>query len=200
MPNFDGIWEIRVFYTATPAGLLVLDHVMTFDVAVFGDPAPGTPMDGMDVTRRDSSAIDLQSYLTTEFMPLIYAVYPAVSDFSRAELWKIPEATFDAQFITSLELAENGVNAAASVSMQQTTFTFRSQSGGVARIQLMESSFGGLTKQSPPFSSAQGNALSNHIISSDSCIVARDNSYLISRIHQCDGQNERIFRKRNRNT
>lgn len=197
MPNFDGVWELRIFYTSTLSTAPVLDHVLRLDVNVTGEGAVGDPIENFDATRRNSATANMD-VIIDELMDLIKPCFSADTEFGRAELWKIPEATYNATFYSVYELGFAGTNAGANNLSQQTTFTFRSAGGGTGRVQLMESAFSGSLRQSPPFAAAVANSLSNYIIGSTSAFLARDNTPFIARIHQCDGQNEIIWRKRNR--
>lgn len=200
MPNYDGIYELRIFYSTTPSGQTQMTHRLTFDIKLVADVAVGTAFADIDVLPRNLTPVTLDSWLMDPggFMELLVDCYPGAAEFPYAELWKIPEGTFDATFISAYEIGLVGTSVTASTSCQQTTFTFRSIGGGVARLQLMESSFTGNTRQTPPFSTV-ANALSTFFASAASCALARDNSYVFARIAQNDGQNETLFKKRFRN-
>lgn len=200
MPNFDGLYELRIFYSTTPTGLSQMLHRLTIDLMIEGDPAPGTAFADIDVTMRSSAVMPLSDWLMDPgfFMEYLVDCYPVVAEFPTAELWFIPEGTYDATFISAFEVGLVGTSVTPSVAAQQTTFTFRSIGGGTARLQLMESSFSGNTRQTPPFS-AVANALSIFATSLSSAILARDNTYIFARIAQNDGQNETLFKKRFRN-
>lgn len=195
MQNFDGVYELRIFYGVTTSEGLE-NHKMTFDIALQSAPNPGDAFNDIATLLHDGSSIELDTYLLSTFIPLLQACYNAQAEFSFAELWEIPEGTFDAVFISAQEIAEVGTNAAATQTAQQTTFTFRSAGGGNGRIQLMESAFSGNARQFPPFATTPANNLSNHIIGLSTPILARDNTRFIARIAQNDGQNEKLWRKR----
>lgn len=197
--NFDGQWEVRIFYASGTLETNLMNHVLKFDVNVEGEPVAGTSMNDIGLTLPDATGIELDVYLNTVFMPLLLPCYPGEANFISAELWKIPEGTYNGTFISVMELGDIGTNAADTPLANQTTFTFRSLGGGGGRIQLMESSFSGNTRQSPPYASAQANALTAHVISTSCPILARDNTRFIARIAQSDGQNEILWRKRFRN-
>lgn len=194
--NFDGVWELRVFYSTTPVGEELMQHRLTFDINVTNSPVPGTEFTDVQLTKKGGAAVALSSWLTAELMPLLDDCFPNTTDFILAELWQIPEGTYNGTFIGAMALGVSGTNATASTVAHQTTFTFRSQFGGTARFQLMESSFSGSLKQTAPFSNATANALTNFLIGANSVVRARDNGFLIARIHQSDGQNEKLWRKR----
>lgn len=200
MANFDGLYELRIFYSTTPAGQSQMTHRMTFDVNVDGTPAPGVDFSDISLMLRSGANMPLSDWLMDPgfFMEKLVDCYPASAEFPTAELWHIPEGTFNATFISAFEVGLVGTSVTASQSAHQTTFTFRSIGGGTARLQLMESSFSGNNRQTPPFS-AVANSLSIFACSLSSAILARDNTHIFARIAQNDGQNETLFRKRFRN-
>jgi len=197
MPNFDGLWELRIFYTTTPTGFTPLEHRHTIDVAVQPDDgvSPGDPFSAFYVDARSGATFSLGDW-TDDYVTGLKPFFHTSVDFSRAELWKIPEGTFDATFWSTYDLSTNGTSATASAPANQVTMTFRSATGGGARIQLMETSLNGDSKVSFPSSNTPANTLSSFAIDPDSPIKARDNGYLIGRINLAIGENEKLWRKR----
>lgn len=195
--NFDGVYEMRFFYTVTTSEGAE-DHRMSLDVLLDGDINPGDAFDNASLMLRTGTSVQADTYITGTFVPLLTPCFNAQAEFSRVELWKIPEGTYNGQFLSVLEIGEVGTNPSPTQPAQQTTFTFRTRNGGNGRVQLMEASFSGNARQSPPFISAAANDLSNHIVSAACPFVGRDNSYFIARIAQSDGQNEKLWRKRYR--
>lgn len=196
MPNYDGVYELRLFYSTTPSGEEEMSHRLTFDVKPDAAPSPGADIAAIECETKGGSLELLGTWFLDDFLPLLLACYPATANFFLLEMWNIPEGTFDGTFIGSLELTEVGTNGTGSQIAQQTTFTFRSIAGGVARLQLMESSFSGNLKQTPPFATTTANNLTQFLNGNSSIMIARDNSFLNARLRQSDGQNEKLWRKR----
>lgn len=194
--NFDGVYELRTFYSTTPTSEEQMTHRLTFDVRITSAPTPGTDFAAIICRSKGGDEPLLGTWYLEDFLPLLLACYPATADFFLVELWEYPPDGYDATFISSLELTESGTNGTGSTVAQQTTFTFRSIGGGIARIQLMESSFAGQVRQTPPFATAPANNLTQFLNGNDSVMVARDDSFLNARLRQSDGQNEKLWRKR----
>lgn len=193
--NFDGIWEVRFFYTTTPTGFPEMEHRLTLDVAVDADDGPGQSFENIGLLQRNNLDTNLKIQVDA-LIALLQPFYPVSTEFSRAELWKIPEGTYNGQFYSVYEIGENGTSANPSLVAQQTTWTFRSLTGGNGRLQLMESALAGNTKLNPPYANASALALASHMISSATVWKARDNGYFFANIHLTSGQNEKLFQKR----
>lgn len=196
MPNYDGVHELRLFYATTPAGEEEMTHRLTFDVLPDTPPSPGADIAAIECQTKGGALALLGTWYLDDFLPLLQACYPATANFFLLEMWQIPEGEYNGTFIGSLELSEVGTNGTGSTVAQQTTFTFRSIGGGIARLQLMESSFSGNLKQTPPFATATANNLTQFLNGNDSLMIARDNTPLNARLRQSDGQNEKLWRKR----
>jgi len=196
MPNFDGIWELRGYYSTVPAGFTSMEHRFTMDIDLDGTPTPGTPFSDIACLGRDGTPIILDDWaddLTAAWIDC----YPATASLGRFELWKFDEGSLNGLYISTYEVGENGTNVAGSYAASQATWTFRSLNGGVARFQLMESSFGGDAKSSPPYGTIDG-AVATLLTAETSPMLARDNSYVFANIHFSQGQNEKLWRKRYR--
>lgn len=197
MPNFDGVWEVRIIYDSEPTGFPLIEHTLTFDVLAFEDYEAGTPFDDIRIFLRDGTNAPLFETIDALVAGFI-GIYSGESTFIRAELWKIPEGTFAGTFVSTYPINEPGVSVTNSVPAQQLTYTFRSIGGGSGRLQLMEPAVAGNSKTSYPYGSAALNAIPDFVTAAAGAIVARDNTFMFANIHLSLGQNERLFRKRYR--
>jgi hypothetical protein len=197
VPNYDGLYEVRITYETVPSGFPALEHTLTFDVEPTATPEVGEAFSAITVAVRSGSPEPLSDKVD-DFVAGLIAIYPATATIIRAELWYIPEGTFAGTFISTYPIDEVGVNGTGSQVAQQTTLTFRSIAGGNGRIQLMECSLGGNNKESYPYTSASLNAIADLVTNTAGFILARDNSFMFANIHASHGQNERLWRKRYR--
>lgn len=194
MPNFDGLNELRFFYTTIPTGFSPLEHRMSFDVALSSTPVPGEPFGELQtVPKAGPSTMFLDEWVDS-FMPFLLDLHAVSTEFSRVELWRIPEGTTDATFISVYPLGDVGTGGSSQVA-QQITFTARSGGGGIARLQLMEGSLGGNSSTSYPYG-AEAQAFADAIVADSSIILARDNTYLLANNKLSLGQNEALWRRR----
>lgn len=199
MPNFDGEWELRIFYTTTPAGFTAMQHTLTIDVNVTSSPDIGDPFTSISATSRDTGETFLDT-LVDGLVAILDGEYPATTSFARAELWFIAEGTTDAVWYSVYEIGVVGANPADETPAHQLTLTFRTSLGGVARLQLMESSNSGNGKTPYPYPAGVTKDLADFITNEANPFRGRDNGWILSSINESQGQNERLFRKRYRDS
>lgn len=192
--NMDGLYELNIIYTTTPTGFSAMEHRMTIDVYVKGEPEVGTEFELIEVQQRNLLLSNLEVQ-TDALVALIQPFYSTTSDIARAELFLYEEGTTNKKLISTYDIGLAGTIAAEEIPAQQATLTFRSINGGWAKIQLMEPVLSGKVKISPPYTGAALN-LAVHIKSLASPFVARDNSYLWSNLHYSLTENEALMKKR----
>lgn len=199
MAAFDGPWEVRLFYTTQPAGMTLLNHRMTFDVNVSNTPTPGTSFGDVEVTRHDNSSGNL-SGIVDGLVEVLAPLYAIETIFNRAELWHIPESTYDALFVSSYLIGMGGEAAPNTAVAQQQTLTFRTVGGGVMRVQMMEPAYPSTARVPYPTSSPDINAVFEYVIGPTSAILGRDNTRPFAPMNSSGGQNEALARKRYRSS
>lgn len=197
MPNYDGQYEVRIIYDTTPSGFPIMEHTLTFDVLPDEPVTAGTTFSNVSLQTRDAGLVLLDASVDA-FVAGMAGIYPATTTIIRAELWFIPEGTFAGTFLSVYPIDEVGAAAGGSQVAQQTTYTFRSIGGGNGRLQFMECSVTGNAVSSYPYGSAAQNALPDLVTPTTGFIIARDNTHMFANIHLCNGQNERLWRKRYR--
>jgi len=194
MPNFDGIYELRGYYSTVPAGFTSMEHRFTLDVNITRVVDPGESFADINATTRIGGSVALTDW-SDDLTAAWQSCYPATASLGRFELWRFEEGSLNGLYISTYEVGENGENVAGSYAASQATWTFRSIGGGVARLQFMESSFGGDAKSSPPYGLIDG-AVASLLIADGSPVLARDNTPIFANIHFSQGQNEKLWRKR----
>lgn len=197
MPNFDGLWTMRYRYSTVPTGFIAMEHRLTFDVKMSAAGEVGDTFDNFLLTRRDGDIVDAETWAAA-FTAILKTTLNATSEIATAELWFTPEGTTDSTFYSVLAIGEVGSQVGNAAVAQQTTLTFRSAAGGIARIQVMEGYSSGNQYEYPPYSLAPFEALSDLVVSAASPVIARDNAFLIAPNRMSNGQNEKLWRKRYR--
>lgn len=195
--NFPGPWELRINYTTQPAALPALEHQMRLSVNVDGSPAPGLDFTAYDYVSKDSSIYDLDSWVDA-WLALLAPIMHSANNFSNVELWKYTPGTFDAAFYSSADKDVDGTSGTSPFANGQVIWTFRSQNGGHARVNLMETIYQLAVTKTVPTGDSNIDNIAAAVIAADSPIVARDDGYLFSAIHFLQGQNEALFKKRYR--
>lgn len=195
MPNFDGAYEVTAFFDVTLSSR-ALSHRLTFDVITDGAFSPGDPATSIDVIAKGGLTSNIVAAVDDMF-ELVWKLMGTGTSQPRFELWLYDaEPSFNKTFITSWTSTETfALGTSTAVAAHQSTYTFRSSGGGVARIQLMEDIVSLETSIVFPTSGDAG-AFRTWAIGDGSIIVARDGGYLISSIRANYGQNEKLKRKR----
>lgn len=175
-------------------------HVIRVNCQTVGSPAPGTPANAITMQQRSGATADLATCANQlwGFLRLFYPVTVSAASFT---LWRW--ATENARdFISTSTLAlPSGTTGSVQIAAQN-TLTFRSASGGIAKIVLIESNQAGDTRTAL-VANASGSfqqRLASYAISGDSILTALDNAFLVSPLRDARGQNEAIWRKIYRST
>lgn len=197
--NFDGVWELRIFYTTTPTGFLPMQHRHTLDVRVVGEPTVGTAFGSIPVELAAGGTTDLEN-VVTNYTALLDDLFSTGDTIDFAELWKIPEGTYDATWVSTMSIGVPGTSTLAAGPAYQMTITFRTAAGGIARAQFMETWYADNGRFPFPTSSGDVNDVAAFVAGENSPFVGRDNADILIALAYNSGQNEKLWRKRYRPT
>lgn len=166
---------------------------------VDGSPAPGDPFSGIDVLRRDGTPFALDSEVD-DWVDLIKLLFNsgAGNTIDYAELWKFTPGTFDAAFVSTYPIAVAGTSGSGTVPAGQVIVTFRSQLGGVMKLNFMETVIAQTTPDTLPFANAGLDAIADAVVAGTVPWMARDNGYPFACIAAYPGVNEALFKRRYR--
>lgn len=188
--NAKGPYEVRIPYIS-PDGYT---HTLRLNAIVAGAaPEPGTdPDDVILVTRGGSVSLSAGvNALWAIFRPRITPTTLA-SGFS---FWKIPTGGGDPLFITAGDLTTpNGSSINAFRPNGQEIWTFRSAAGGIAKLVVMDAANPNNNRTPIP----PADPIATYMTGATSWVIARDDGYLIAPINVSVGENERLFKARNR--
>lgn len=197
--NYPGPYEVRIFYTIV-AATGTITHSQRLNVRVDGDPDPGTAMADIDFLRRDDSPFAASGEINAwaAYMKALYASAAGEATLQYAELWKYEAESFDASYVSTHPIDLAGTSGSSTVSSQQTIVTFRSQLGGIMKISFMETVITTVAKDPLPFANAALDTIADAVVAGTVPWIARDGGYPIACIAAYPGQNEALFKRRNR--
>jgi len=202
--NYPGPYEIRVEYLPTIGGVQNIPHVARLNVDLEGTPAQGSTFANMNFNDiNGATGVDLAT-LVEDYLAEFNALIRTDCDIVSVDLWKYPTAqSFDAVFwSTYVPTANVGTAAGTAVSSGQEIFVFRTQEGGIMKINVME----GVNAAGSPVAyaglTANQKDLVDFILDGDGAtysapFLARDTSYPFAFIKDYPGQNEALWKKRN---
>lgn len=198
MPSIDGVnypgpWQLRLHYNTVQSGVTTLS-TMALSCDVDTPPDPGSDPGDYDMKSRQGLFYNFDSWVDA-LVALLRPLFNTTANFTDAELWKYQTGTYNADFQTSKSIGLAGTSATATQPYSQGIITFRSQNGGSARVNLMQSSFQSNVTDTYPFTPTGINDLADEIVDLHSPVLARDGGYLFSPLNWLVGQNERMFKR-----
>lgn len=194
--NFPGEYEVRLSYqTDEPA--VINQHEVRFSMNMVTAGNPGDPFSSFVAAQRVGAGIQLDTWMTST-AALLQPLFNTAVNFQVAELWRYTPLTFDAAFISTFTVALAGTGAAPTVDASQAIITFRSQNGGIMRLDLRGVAIVAGGRESFPTLNASINALAGWLTGATNPVVARDNGFPFSELSYLPGQNERAWKALNR--
>lgn len=203
--NYPGPYEVRIFYSCdiTPGG--ILQHEQRLNIRLTSDPTPGQSFGAIAAFNINDDVIDLQQFVE-QWVDILRPFFSTtLTSFDFAELWKYEPNSFISTFVSSLALTGAGTNTFNLVPAGQAIFTFRTEEGGIMKVNLMESN----RSVSQPLAYADQDTVEKALVdnvykpnepSTNAGVywLARDTSYPFSPIKLFRGQNEKLFKVRYR--
>lgn len=193
--NYPGPYEVRIFYNVYN-GITTVQHVQRLNVRVDGTPTPGAAMDTIDFLRRDNIPFDAAAEITA-WVTLIKTRWTVHANnvITHAELWKYEANSFDASFISTMDLSVAATGSGTTLIAGQEIYTFRTSEGGVMKLSFMETVQAQGAPQSYAALSAGQKAIVDAVRNGTSPWLARDTSYPFAFMRMFPGSNEALFKK-----
>ena len=192
--NFPGPYAVRIFYTVS-----TFVHKMELNCRISGTPSPGDNFPTIDILNRSGGTTQLDAAVDA-WVDLIKVKLHTSASIDRAELWKYEPDSFEALFVSTYDISVNGTNGTAPVLASQLVYGFRTEEGGIMKINIMEASQAPGDSVAPANYGAGDAAIAAAVIAANAPWIARDTSYPFASIAFHPGQNERLFKKRYRSS
>lgn len=194
--NFPGPYEVRLSYQTTSAAV-ALDHTQRLNCDLTAIPTPGDDFSNINLKTRGGIATPDLAAAMEAWLALIAERFFTSTTFGTIELWSYTPLTYDATFISAYSpTIAAGLSVTVTNPMMQEVMTFRTQEGGIMRVQLMEGVIATNERSPYPTLNADIDAIFDFVKSSVNWILARDTSYPFAALNHLGGQNEKLFRQR----
>jgi hypothetical protein len=175
---------VKIFYNSNGH-----EHVQTVPV----QPYIGVG-GGWWLTRKDGTPGAVWTTQIATYAALLRPYIHTTGAINRAELWTMASPTADPIYQDSVTLTLAGTNATVATPYLQRSVTYRSQTGGLYRFILMETSEGRDLEAYPPFSGIDL-ATANYLVSGPSVVCARDGGFLVVPIRLLTKTNDQLRKK-----
>jgi len=174
-------------------------HSFSANCDTLGTFASGTPADDVTMKTKDGTGTSLQEFADDIWGVL--RVFSASSTLaSTFTLWKRNIHNAEKEFVSAGGLTSpNGGGTGAGLASQEAIWTWRSSTGGIMKIVLLEGYFtSGPTIPLLSDTNPGVSALNTYMQSPTSCVMALDRGFAVAAGNSNYGQNEKIFVARNR--
>jgi hypothetical protein len=136
-----------------------------------------------------------------QFWSFLRGLFNTTTSVISTTLWKYVPGTYEKDFISAhTVLNPTGSSATATNLSHQSIYSFRSGAGGIMYVNTLEDISTNL-QRAPLVPLSNGTAsqqMANYVIGANAWMIARDNGFAIAALNQTGGQNEAIFKARNR--
>lgn len=198
--NFPGPYQLRLKYTVTPDNFAAIQHTLNLNVNLYGSfPGDGTLTDVV-ILRKDAGQWLLADFIE-ELVEQLQPHYNADdTTFDFAELWKITDQAFSGIYIGTEQVGLPGTATGTTKIATASIYQFRTQEGGLMKIQLMEDIFPGGFRIGYAGLGTESAAFVDWVMSAlyGPAILGRDTSYPIAFLNVAAGQHEATFKARYR--
>lgn len=171
-------------------------HKQQLCINVTNAPLMGVEFSDVTVTTRGGTSVSLDNYIGT-FFTLYKALFSTTITIGDLELWKNVPNSYDMTFISANPTQYVGTGTGLVLS-KYVMYTFRSQNGNIFKLLAMECIYDRDNQLAYNATTTAEKAVIDHIRGTGNAFLARDNGFPISFIRASSGQNEKIWRKRNR--
>jgi len=192
--NYPGPYEWRLTYQTVASTIPTISQ-LRLSINVTSTPGAGEAYADIEVTERGGGTSTLAAW-QTGFMALLDDVFHTSTDFVGSEIWLYSPGTFDATFITGEPLGTSGVSSTAPTQDGQAIVSFRTTTGGIAKLVLMQPSLAVGVTQTFPTSLGAINALASNMSNLNSPLIGRDNGFVFVPYKYNPGLSETLFKRR----
>jgi len=188
--NYPGPWDMRFYYT-----VLGRAHVQKLNVNIVTGASSGLTFDAYEAETNGGGNYQLDT-LADDWAELWADVMDdGEAELTHCELWKYTPDTFDAVFWATYPIARAGDVTTGTVPASQWITTFRTQEGGVMKVEFLDTVFQPGARQTYAGMSAQQKAITDFVISVGNPFLARDTSYPWVLLGSFPGQSEALFKE-----
>ena len=199
--NFPGPYQVRILYGSgdlSPGGNI--SHLASLNLDLTAVPSPGAAFTTINALTKGGVLTPQLDVAMEAWLTLIALMFENITDFGIVELWSFVPDTFNATFISAYTPVANiGTSVQPNLAASQAILTFRTNEGGILRLNFMEAVFPPAASQLYPTLNVGLDAIFDFTASDASWILGRDTSYINAPLRFLPGQNERLFKQRFRN-
>lgn len=189
---YPGPYEVEIQYVEGG-----VTHKQRLNCNIVVDAGAGEPFSAFTVGVRSGSTIPLNTAVDA-YVLLMKARLAATANITIATLYKYESESFDKNFKATYDINVIGTNPAGVALNHQTILTFITSAGNPFRWTVLDDASGLLTRIPIKDAVTVLQNLANYLVGSTSWIIARDGTFPTGKLNSSEGQNEALFKRRNR--
>lgn len=191
---FPGPGLLELQYTVSG-----LSHAFTMNVEPTSTPAIGTSFDNIDLRARGGGTRTLEAWADLISAAIDGLFDIAVSSFDIWNFYLVAPFSYDRTFISQMTPSDQPNSGTGYVPSSQSIFNFRTEGGNIAKLVLLEQNYG----QNDCVGYADLVGVESDIVDvldlATTSMIGRDGEFVFQFMRRCAGQNEKTWRRRNRN-
>ncbi len=192
--NYSGPYQLRFNYQP-----LEVSRQFRLHIDLNNTPSGGDDSSTIEYVTRDGFGTDLSFFVENVLGDIGEGFKTAANTFGQVELWKYQPNSEVASFISAYTPINQSLSAGDNIANNQFTFTFRTIEGGVAKLVLLDCAFDiGDTQINYPTGIPALDNIFDGLSAGDSPMLGKDTSFAFAPFKVSQGQNELLWRNRNR--
>jgi hypothetical protein len=196
--NWPGPWSVEYNYETT-FGSITLPH--SHEVNCYFDIAPvaGQPIENAELIQRSGGTVPADVGIQ-QYWQFYRAMLPTVAVCTGFSVWQYAPNSEDKTWVGGGNVDGPTGAAVTAFASHQLKMTFRTALGGIMQMMVMEDAVGGsaLTPLIPANTGLPTVVYAAYILSAANWAIARDDSFPVQALRIGAGENEVLFRERNR--
>lgn len=189
---FPGPHEVEIFYVEGG-----ITHKQRLNCTLVSQGDVGDPFSAFTMQLRNSADITVQAAVDA-YVVFLKTLFAATTNITIANLYEYAPNSYDKTFLSTYDINVVGTGAGAYNPNHQTMLTFTTQAGNNMRLTVLDDNATLSTRIPIRDASTQLQAMATYLVGSTNWIMARDGTYPIGRLNSVQGQNEALFKRRNR--
>lgn len=189
---YPGPYEVEIFYTEGG-----IEHKQRLNCVVVVEGGVGDPFSSFSVDSKGGGILALNAAVDA-YIALMRPFFAATANITIANLYKYVANSYDKSFLATYDINQIG-SAAGAVNLNHQTFlTFTTQLGNNIKFTWLDDVSASNARIPIRDSGAGYQAMATYLVGGTNWILARDGSFPAGRLNFVGGQNEALFKRRNR--
>lgn len=189
---YPGPWEVEIFYVEGG-----ITHKQRLNCEILTTGASGDPFTAFTVNTKANTAIALNTAVDA-YVALLKPLLATTTNITIGNLYQYLPDSYDKTFRSTYDINQIGTSAGAYNPNHQTMMTFTSALGNPFKWTILDDPATNQLRVPIRDATAPFQNMANYLVGNTSWIIARDGSFPVGKLNIVGGQNEALFKRRNR--